>query len=105
MREGAVVRGRHFIARGMVDPGNEGSKRWIATFSIPRATGGAVVRNRLRRRLRGVVAEMSGQLPEGMKLVVSYLPKEAGASFQELASELRELLVNLGRQLRVGVGR
>lgn len=102
MSEGVIVHGRHLTLRGLVLGGP--TKTWGAIISVPRAAGGAVVRNRLRRRLRGIVGEASDELPNGVRLIVSYKTKEP-RSFQELDVELRQLLVNLGRELREQVGR
>ncbi|MCL5948139.1 MAG: ribonuclease P protein component [Actinobacteria bacterium] len=41
----------------------------MVSFSIPRKVGGAVVRNRIRRRLRSVLREMAGQMLPGAYLV------------------------------------
>ncbi len=42
----------------------------MVSFSIPRKVGGAVVRNRVRRRLRSVLREMAGHMLPGAYLVV-----------------------------------
>jgi ribonuclease P protein component len=46
-------------------PGEEG---WCVAFAVPRKVGTAVERNRCRRRLRVIAAEMAGSLPEGTYL-------------------------------------
>ncbi|HEY3337030.1 MAG TPA: ribonuclease P protein component, partial [Propionicimonas sp.] len=50
-------------------------------FVVARSVGGAVVRNRVRRRLRGVVVDLVDSLPEGTDVVVRALPPAADASF------------------------
>jgi ribonuclease P protein component len=47
-----------------------------------------VVRNRVRRQLRHLVALRLGQLPVGSTLVVRALPAAAGATSGELAGDL-----------------
>jgi ribonuclease P protein component len=56
-------------------PGGASSPR--AGFVIPKAVGGAVVRNRLRRRLRALLLERLGGLPSSSGLVVRALPGAA----------------------------
>lgn len=72
--------------------GNElGHPRLGVTAS--RKVGKAVVRNRVKRRVREVFRRWPrrGELP-GADLVVHLEPAVAGASFGELAAELEELL-------------
>lgn len=57
-------------------------------FVVSRAVGGAVVRNKVRRRLRGVVVEQRGMLPQGADVVVRALPPAADASYAELAADV-----------------
>jgi ribonuclease P protein component len=55
---------------------------------VSRAVGGAVERNRVKRRLRHLCREHLDQLPHGSLLVVRALPAAAAASYDELGSEL-----------------
>lgn len=48
-------------------PADDGKTARVA-YAIGRTVGGAVVRNRVRRRLRAVVAEIEPQLPPGAYL-------------------------------------
>ena len=67
-------------------------------FAIGREVGTAVVRNRTRRRLRSVMAEMAlsgGDLPAGDYLI---RVDPSGASAD--SSELRETLIILAGELR-----
>lgn len=59
-------------------------------YSIPRRVGGAVVRNRLRRRLREALRSLP--LHEGFDVVVVARPEAAAASFHALRTELTLLL-------------
>lgn len=52
-------------------------------YAIGRKVGGAVVRNRLRRRLRAIVSELAPQLAPGAYLVGA-APEAAALSFGEL---------------------
>lgn len=60
--------------------------------SIKKALGGAVVRNRIRRRLREIVRCHRSEIPAGWDIVIH--PKSAvdQAPFAELAEELLRLL-------------
>ena len=59
-----------------------------AGFIVPRAVGTAVVRNRVRRRLRHLVRERLAALPAGTLLVVRALPAAAQASYAQLGADL-----------------
>jgi ribonuclease P protein component len=59
-----------------------------AGFVVPRAVGGAVVRNLVRRRLRHLVRERLTELPAGAVLVVRALPGAGGASYAQLGRDL-----------------
>jgi ribonuclease P protein component len=59
---------------------------------VSRAVGGAVVRNKVRRRLRGVVVEQRTELPAGADVVVRALPPAAEAGYADLAADFRSAL-------------
>jgi ribonuclease P protein component len=59
-----------------------------AGFVVSRAVGPAVVRNRVRRRLRHLTRAHLGRLPVGAALVVRALPAAASASSAELDRQL-----------------
>jgi ribonuclease P protein component len=62
-------------------------------FVVSRAVGTAVVRNRVRRRLRALVREYLSSLPGGSLLVVRAHPQAATARQADLAAEL-DLVMN-----------
>jgi ribonuclease P protein component len=66
-----------------------------AGFVVPRAVGGAVVRNRVRRQLRHLMADRIDTLPAGASLVVRVLPSAAGSTAAELAGDLDAALARL----------
>jgi ribonuclease P protein component len=68
-----------------------------AGFVVPRAVGGAVVRNAVRRRLRHLVRERLGKLSPGTVLVVRALPGAAGASYARLGADLDAALAAAAR--------
>ncbi len=57
-------------------------------FVVSRKVGGAVVRNRVRRRLRHLARGYLGSLPAGSLLVVRANPRAATARQADLAAEL-----------------
>jgi ribonuclease P protein component len=61
-------------------------------FSIKRALGGAVVRNRIRRRVREIVRGHRLELPAGWDIVIHPKPNVAQAPMTELTAELLRLL-------------
>jgi ribonuclease P protein component len=61
-------------------------------FVVSRAVGAAVVRNRVRRRLRHLVADQLDRLPPGSRVVVRALPGSAVATYDQLGVALRAAL-------------
>ena len=59
-------------------------------FAIPKRVGGAVVRNRVRRRLREILRLQP--LLEGFDVVISVRPEAASSTFDGLRQELTTLL-------------
>lgn len=68
-------------------------------FVVSKAVGGAVVRNRTKRRLRAMVADRLPGIPNGLDLVVRANPPAATATFGELAGALDPLLHKVIRRL------
>lgn len=67
-------------------------------FVVSKAVGGAVVRNRVRRRLRHLARGYLGSLPEGSLLVVRANPRAATARQADLAAELDLVIRTLLRR-------
>jgi ribonuclease P protein component len=72
----------------VAEPARADQRPARAGFVVSRAVGGAVVRNRVRRRLRHLVAQLLPTLPPGTDLVVRALPAAAGRPSAELAADL-----------------
>jgi ribonuclease P protein component len=70
-------------------------------FIVSRAVGSAVVRNRVKRRLRELMRRRVASLPGGSLLVLRAHPPAAGARQADLAADL-DLVI--GRLLRRQVG-
>jgi ribonuclease P protein component len=67
-------------------------------FIVSGAVGGAVVRNRVRRRLRHLVGERLGELSPASVLVVRALPAAASATYDELRADLGRCLERVATQ-------
>jgi ribonuclease P protein component len=74
------------------------SRERMAGFAVSKSVGGAVVRNRVKRRLRAIVAEQLPSLPDGSAVVVRALPAAATATYAELAADTRGCLKHLARR-------
>lgn len=68
---------------------DEGGGPLRVAYAVGRKVGGAVVRNRVRRRLRAGVVELAraGHLPGGACLVI-VRPEAADAGYAELRDQL-----------------
>ena len=65
-------------------------------LSTPKSLGGAVQRNRVRRRLRELVRERGGEIGPGWDLLLIARPEAAEASHAELREALGSLLERSG---------
>ena len=79
-----------------VSPSGAGSDAPSVGFVVSKAVGNAVVRNRVKRRLRALVATRMSTLPAGSLVVVRALPASADADFTRLGTDLDACL---GRSL------
>lgn len=100
VRQGGRAGRRTIVGHLSSPPAADGSVPGATTptlvgFVVSRAVGGAVVRNRVRRRLRHLMRERVQQLPGGERLVVRALPAAAQATSAELARDLDGVLHKL----------
>ncbi|TYL55528.1 ribonuclease P protein component [Nocardioides sp. BGMRC 2183] len=65
-------------------------------FVVSKAVGGSVVRNKVKRRLRHLMRERLGRLPDGCILVVRATPASASASYNDLHRDLDRCLSRVG---------
>lgn len=72
------------------DPGSIGYTR--IGFSVGRRIGNAVVRNRVKRRLREIMRRKLSGIAPGYDLVVTARPGAAAARMEILAQEVHTLL-------------
>jgi ribonuclease P protein component len=61
-------------------------------ISVKKALGGAVVRNRIRRRIREILRRNKTEIPTGWDIVIHPRPSVARAPFAPLEAELVRLL-------------
>lgn len=66
---------------------------------VSKAVGNAVVRNRVKRRLRAQVAPLLANVPPGTDLVLRANPAAAGAASREIGEALARALETLIAQL------
>lgn len=64
-------------------------------FVVNKAVGNAVLRNRVHRRLRAVMAARLSDLPPGSLTVVRALPSSASASYDDLVADVDGALSRL----------
>ena len=81
--QGKSIRG-HLLIIGFLKTENEAFR---AGFITSKRIGGAVVRNRVRRRLRDIVRTEQTRLRPGFWFVLIARPAAARATFQELKDE------------------
>ncbi|MEU8246323.1 ribonuclease P protein component [Nonomuraea sp. NPDC048916] len=75
-----------------------GDETPLIGFVVSRAVGGAVVRNKVKRRLRHLMRDRLDRLPRGSLLVVRANPPAASARYEQLAAELDLALDRLLRR-------
>ncbi|MFF3419327.1 ribonuclease P protein component [Streptomyces sp. NPDC002698] len=101
----AVRRGRRagrpllvvHLRSGATDPHapGESAPSTRAGFVVSKAVGGAVVRNKVKRRLRHLMRDRVALLPPGSLVVVRALPGAGDADHEQLARDLDAALRRL----------
>jgi ribonuclease P protein component len=97
---GSVLAGHLLLAAGTPGAVRSGDPAKVG-FVVSRAVGSAVVRNRVKRRLRELMRGRLASLPRGCLLVLRAHPAAATARQADLAADL-DLVI--GRLLRRQVG-
>ena len=90
--------GRALLTGHLLVPVGEEDSPPRAGLVVSRSVGPAVIRNKVRRRLRVLVREYLSSLPGGSLLVVRAHPQAATASQAELAAELAVVMSTLVRR-------
>ena len=92
-RAGRALLTCHLLARA-----GAGAQAPLVGFVVSKAVGNAVVRNKVRRRLRSVLRGYLPSLPGGSLLVVRAHPQAAAARQADLAAELDLVMGTLMRR-------
>jgi ribonuclease P protein component len=105
--EQAVRRGARSGTTSLVvhlasDPASGGDAH--VGFVVAKSVGNAVVRNRVKRRLRAQMTHRLDQLPHGGRLVVRALPPAAELASEALSRDLDRALAGATRRLRARQG-
>ncbi len=69
-------------------------------ISVKKGLGGAVIRNRIRRRVREILRQNRLEIPSGWDIVIHPRSSVAWALFAPLEAELVRLLQSIGEQSR-----
>ncbi len=91
-RHGTVRSSRLLVLRSMRTTGS----RTRIGLSTPRSLGGAVQRNRVRRRLRDLLREQLNATEGGLDLLLIARSEAGTATYSELREALRSLLERSG---------
>lgn len=92
VRHGQRVGGHNLV---MHLKSRESGEPALVGFVVSKAVGNAVVRNKVKRRLRAVLSQHVDELTPGSLLVVRALPSSADAEFKVLAGDVRRGLDRL----------
>ena len=95
-REGARIANERIIVHARAS----GAGPARVGIAVRRQLGGAVRRNRVKRRLREASARAYHALPQGMDVVIVPRAASADASFEELVVSLTELFTRARRGAR-----
>jgi ribonuclease P protein component len=90
--------GRQLLTGHLLVRGGDGDQPALVGFVVSKAVGKAVVRNKVRRRLRAIVRGYLPSLPGGSLLVVRAHPQAATARQADLAAELDLVMSTLMRR-------
>ncbi len=104
VRRGARVVSPHFVAYLRSNPGSELPSNAPASpvrfgFIVAKNVGGAVTRNRVRRRLKAAGFSLLSEISPGTDVVLRALPSSAEADWAVLREELCGTIVR-GRRRR-----
>lgn len=88
--KGFRISGPYFAAFCL--DGGDRNARPKAGFTTPRALGGAVIRNRIKRRMREAVRLLLGELGPGWEIVFNPRRSVLGAARDQLEREVKRVI-------------
>ncbi len=86
-RSGRRLASPHFVAF-VLPNGREHSRFGLSIKGVPRGRGAAVVRNRIKRRVREILRRRRGEIPAGWDIVLHPKPAAGTADFLALEAEV-----------------
>ncbi len=69
-------------------------------LAVAKTVGGAVVRNKVKRRFRVLAREFEQSLPSGVDIVMRALPSSATVTFSELSGEVHKNFLRIARNFQ-----
>jgi ribonuclease P protein component len=90
-RAGSTTLVTHVLVDDSVG-GHVGVSEVRAGFVVSKAVGGSVVRSKVKRRLRHLMAERLDRLPAASRVVVRANPAAATATYRQLGADLDRCL-------------
>lgn len=96
-RRGRRLRSGHLSLTWVARPGEDPPQ---VAYAIGRAVGSAVVRNRVRRRLRWALAQLPHNLPPGAYLL-AVSPGAATATAEELRADLASVVAAMRERVEI----
>lgn len=96
LRSGVRTGRRNLVVSAAGIPADSPS---LSGFVVSKAVGNAVTRNRVKRRLRELVARTLHEHPTGVSIVVRALPPAASADWDALSRDYASAWSSVGRRL------
>lgn len=97
-KHGKSYPGRYLVVSVLADGalGHDGSERFRFGIILTRKVGNAVVRNRVRRRLRALLSKYGARIAPGYQLVIIARYTAPAAKFEELERDWLKQLRRAG---------
>ncbi|HLR58805.1 MAG TPA: ribonuclease P protein component [Beutenbergiaceae bacterium] len=92
VRTGKRAGGRYVVAHVLT----KSTRPTRVGFVVSKAVGNAATRNRVKRRMRHICAEVLEERSQPADIVVRALPRSSTATFTQLRTEMRRNLGKLG---------
>ena len=95
-REGRSRTGKYLLLSALNDVTGTGDSAFLAGIITSKKVGMAVVRNRIRRRLRAIIGEFAGRIVPGTMMVVIARYCASEATYQMLRADWKRLAERAG---------